>query len=106
MLMGGFFGLYFAFEYFVPFWGNIATGMVLSGSLLLIGGILILAARRKKPAPILNKALDTLKDKADELHLKEAYDTHKDLIIAASVVVGVLLPLFSNLRKGSSSKRI
>lgn len=106
MLMGVIFGLYFAFEYFVPFWGHFTTGMVLSGSLFLIGGILILTARRKKPTPVLTKTLNTLKDKADDLHLKEAYDTHKELILATSLVAGLLLPLFSKLRKGPPSKVI
>lgn len=107
LILGGMgFGLYFGFHYLVPLLGHFEAGMLLSGFLIVLGGILMLAMRRKKPEPLLHKGLDTLKHKADDLHLKEIYDNHKEVILAASFLVGILLPLFSKLRKGGSSKSI
>lgn len=106
-ILGGLgFGLYFGFNYLVPLLGHFEAGMLLSGFLILIGSILMLKMRRKQSTPVISKAVDTFKEKADDLHLKEMYENHKELVLAASFVVGVLLPLFSKLRKGKSSKSI
>lgn len=99
ILMGLGFGLYFGFGYLVPFLGLFETGMLLSGVLLVIGGLLMVATRPKKHSPVLNKALDTIKDKTEDLHLKEIYEKHKELIVAASVVAGILLPILTRRRK-------
>ncbi|OJX11745.1 MAG: hypothetical protein BGO77_06515 [Caedibacter sp. 37-49] len=106
VLSGLGFGLYFGFNYFVPLFGYFETGMLLSSFLILMGVILMFATHRKKPTPVLNKALGTLKEKADDLHLKETYANHKELILAASLVTGILLPLFSRFRRGKASKNI
>lgn len=104
-ILGGLgFGLYFGFHYLVPFLGSLETGLLLSGSLLFVGGILMVIAHQKSQKTMINKSLDTLKHKAEDLHLKEAYANHKELILAASVVAGFLVPLFTKLRKGQNSK--
>jgi hypothetical protein len=104
VLMGAGFGLYFGFEYLVPLLGRFETGLLLSSSLILVGVILMLATRCKKQHPVINKALDTFKEKAGDLHLKETFDHHKELIMAVSVIAGVLLPLWSRFRKGQPPK--
>ncbi|AIL13372.1 hypothetical protein IM40_07485 [Candidatus Paracaedimonas acanthamoebae] len=105
-LIGAAFGLYFGFEYLAPLLGHVQTGMLLSGSLILLGSILMLAARGKKTTPVLNKTLDIFKEKTDDLHLKEFFDHNKELILVASLVTGVLLSLLPQLRRDKMSKKI
>ncbi len=106
VLSGLGFSLYFGFNYLVPLFGYFETGMLLSSFLILTGVLLMLATHHKKPTPTLNKALNTLEEKADDLHLKKIYENHKELILAASLVAGVLLPLFAKLRKRRSPENI
>lgn len=104
MLLGAGFGLYFGFERLAPSLGYFEAGMLFSGALVFLGGILMLATRPKKQTPVFNKALDTIKEKADDFHLKEVFANNKEAILAASVIAGVLLSFLPHIRKGSSSK--
>ena len=91
-------GCYFIFNYFVPQFGYIPTGLAFSGLFLGVGALLLSHKPKKKPES-LPDLLTTAKNSLEEVNVDKIIHQHSGKILIGSIVAGVVLSQIFSSKK-------
>lgn len=99
LLIGTGMGFFFLFQYMVPIWGYLESGVFLCIASLLAGFFLLLVSRPRQQNNPVSKLVDTTADSLKNLHIEDMMTSHISKIIPFALLGGFILSQLSHLQK-------
>ncbi|MBW8308310.1 MAG: hypothetical protein K0M45_01495 [Candidatus Paracaedibacteraceae bacterium] len=90
------------YKFLIPFFGDLISGLIISGIYFTIGGILWCSKPPKStfsPQEVLSKASNMVENAVENLHLPVNFEKHSVKFIGTALGTGILLAYFLSHKK-------